>query len=180
MRQIVPLLLLIIAILGSIFYTKPLYADIMKLRADRAQYNEALANAQLLDDRLTKLINDKNSFSSDDLARLRAMVPDNIDTVRLAIEINEIAKKYSSGIKSISLTNTADMQSASKKTSKAIANNAVTIGFSVGMSYDSFIDFTRDIESNLRIADVVGVSFTPDDTKFIYTFNVTIKTYWSK
>jgi len=179
MRQIAPLVLLIIAIVGSIFYTKPLYGDIVKLRADKAQYDEALANAALLDTKLTELINTKNSFSGEDLTRLESMVPHHIDTVRLVIEINEIAKKYSTGIKAIRLTNTAAVQSA-KKDNKILANNAVTIGYTVFMPYDSLTDFIKDIESNLRLADVVGLSFTSDDAKSSYTFSMTLKTYWTK
>ncbi len=179
MRQLAPLILIVLAIAGSFFYTKPLYANIQRLLADKAQYEDALEKARELDVEITKLNNIKNSFSGEDLDRLHVMIPQNIDTIRLVIEINEIAKKYSTGVKSIRITNTADLQSTTKTPQKQ-NDNAFALSFSIATSYDRFTDFLKDLESNLRLADVTGLTFSPNDTDSLYTFNLTIKTYWAK
>ena len=62
--------------------------------------------------------------------------------------------------------------------------------FSTSGTYDNFINFTKDMESNLRIVDISSIVFSSDlggvvnnpktNSPEVYKYNFKIKTYWLK
>ena len=64
--------------------------------------------------------------------------------------------------------------------------------FSTSGSYDNFINFTKDLEKNLRIVDISSISFSSEVSSGIggaglktisseiYKYDFKIKTYWLK
>ena len=175
MRQFFPLILFVIAVLGTFFYTKPLYSDVQVALSERASYLSAIADAQKLDQKIADLNTIKNNFAPADLDRLNKMLPEKVDNVRLVIEINQIAKKYSPGVTNIHIGTPAI--SAPQAGGAVATSTAVDLSFSVTTSYTQFLNFLQDLQSNLRITDVTTLSFTPVDTGAAYTFNMSIKTY---
>jgi hypothetical protein len=51
--------------------------------------------------------------------------------------------------------------------------------FTTVLSYKDFVSFLRDLETSLRLVDVVGLSFTSTKGD-LYDFSVSIRTYWLK
>ena len=68
---------------GSIFfaYTKPSYANVGLLKAQIAQYDEALQKAAQLDQLKQDLLSKYNSFNPEDIDRLQLLLPDHADNI---------------------------------------------------------------------------------------------------
>lgn len=185
-----PIIFIAIAITGFLMFTKPLYEDIVVLRADASAYNEALGNSKALENERDKLTSKYNAISREDLDRLEKLLPDNIDNIRLILEIGKIASPYGMVLKDVKY-NATETQKEGVVQAGAGAPTAQTdyktldMEFSVTGTYNNFINFTQDLESNLRIVDVSSVMFSSDtDLKTnpsgAYKYSFKIKTYWLK
>ncbi len=175
-------------------FTAPIYEQIASLRADAASYNEALSNSKSLENERDKLTSKYNSLDKDDLNKLQKLLPDNIDNIRLILEIEKIASPYGMVLKDVKY-NTADTSATPAVVSGGQVSTfeqnqkdyrVLDMEFSVIGTYANFINFTRDLESNLRIIDISSVNFSSDlgDVKTnpsgAYKYNFKIKTYWLK
>lgn len=192
MRFIMPIILIGIAVGGFFVFTKPMYEDISELRAQASSYDEALSNSKALENERDKLTSKFNGISKEDLDKLKKLLPDNIDNIRLILEIEKIASPYGMLLKDVkynaneSQTATPDgvIQGGSPDTGSQ-DYKILNMEFSVSGSYNNFLNFTRDLESNLRIIDISSVEFSSDgDAKTnptgVYKYTFKIKTYWLK
>lgn len=202
MRFIMPAIL--IGIAGAVFFvfTNPIYNDISALNSDVASYNEALDNSKMLENERDKLTSKYNTINPDDLVKLKKLLPDNVDNIRLILEIEQIALPYGMVLKDIKY----NAASVSAKDKEAVGKGSSIQGgvvgktpkdygifgleFSTSGTYDNFISFTKDMESNLRIVDISSIAFSSNTTGSdsasktsgpeIYKYNFKIKTYWLK
>lgn len=172
-----PILLIVVAGIAGLFLIRPLYADVEQLSTENAAYSVALENGKAFDDKLDVLIGKKSQFSPDELDHLEKMIPGKIDNVRLVVEINELARKFGTGIKNVKIT---DAKPDSPDDQNIDPYGSVALGFSVTIPYAQFTQFLKALESNLRLADVTTLSFKPNDLSNTYDFNVTVRTYWLK
>jgi Tfp pilus assembly protein PilO len=192
-RFIMPIILMGIAAVGFFMFTRPLYQNISALKAEAITYNEALSNSKALENERDKLTAKYNSISAENLVKIQKLLPDNIDNIRLILEIEKIAAPYGMILKDVRYdTNNGKVAPAAG----VIAGGGLpaagqsrygvwNLEFSTSGTYDNFLNFTRDLESNLRIVDISTVSFSSDtDSKGgasgVYTYNFKIKTYWLK
>lgn len=177
-----------VMIAGSIFfaYTKPSYANVGLLKAQIAQYDEALQKAAQLDQLKEDLLNKYNSFNPEDIKRLQLMLPDHADNIGLILELDSIASRYGMALENADVSTDSTATAASDATVESVIGSApkhaaITIHFSTFGTYDNFRSFMRDIETSLRLVDLVSLSIQPDAVvPGSYLYDVTIKTYWLK
>lgn len=186
-----PVILIGIAVVGFFMFTKPLYQDISLLRTDADSYNQALDNSKALENERDKLTSKYNTISKDDLDRLQKLLPDNIDNIRLILEIEKIASPYGMVLKDIKYNadtvasgNGGPVQGGAQQATPA-NYRVLDMEFSVTGTYNNFLNFAKDLENNLRIVDVSSVVFSSEvDPKTnpsgAYKYNFKIKTYWLK
>ncbi len=171
-------------------FTGPLYGDIRMAREEAGAYKEALGNSKALENERDKLTQKYNAIDSIQLSRLEKMIPENVDNIRLILEIEKIAMPYGMVLKGVKY------DSAPKKEEGAVTSPAIgvsenpdygtwTLEFSTSSTYANFISFLKDLERNLRIVDVSELSFASDadisNQGFgTYKFDFKIKTYWLK
>ena len=199
MRFIMPIILIGIAISVFFMFTDPLYNEISTLKTQVASYNDALNNSKALENERDKLTAKYNAINPDNLAKLVKLLPDNVDNIRLILEIEQIASPYGMVLKDVKY-NTIDTNATVAATAVAQGGGnakpmskdygTFDLEFSTSGSYDNFINFTKDLESNLRIVDISSISFSSDTTNTvvsakttspeIYKYNFKIKTYWLK
>ncbi len=205
MRFIMPIVL--IGISASLFFvfTNPLYNDISTLKAEVASYNAALDNSKALENERDKLTAKYNAINPDNLIKLQKLLPENVDNIRLILEIEQIASPYGMVLKDVKY-NATDKNVASTTTGPVVQGGGgalktpkdygiFDLEFSTSGSYNNFINFTKDLESNLRIVDISSISFSSDGTATgtgvntktpssssseIYKYDFKIKTYWLK
>lgn len=180
MRPIIPTII-IVASLGAVFgFVNPRYEEVKVLQAERAQYQEALNNAQQLQKVRDSLLSTYNALPKNDLEKLKKLLPDHVDNVRLIIDISDIARRYGLSLKSVKNveTNKQNPNGPEIDLNQDLYGSAA-LNFSVSSPYSNFIAFLKDLEQSLRVVDIESLEF---DTKegSIYDFNLGIKTYWLK
>lgn len=196
MRFILPIILIVVAVATFFMFTAPIFNEIPALRAEVDSYNEALNNSKALENERDKLTSKYNSIDKENLARLEKLLPDNIDNIRLILEIEKIASPYGMVLRDIKYSaeepelgaviggNTSPGAEAARIAMQR-GYKVLNMEFSVTGTYDKFLSFTRDLQSNLRIVDIASVAFSSEvDTKTnptgAYKYNFGIKTYWLK
>ncbi|MDP9249370.1 MAG: hypothetical protein M3M85_02600 [bacterium] len=196
MKFITPIILIVIAIVAFFLLAMPIYGDISTLRTEIASYDEALGNSKALENERDKLAAKFNSFRPEDLSRLEKLLPENADNIRLILEIEQIASPYNMSLKDVRYTTTdtalagAGGSVVQRTGARQSSKNYGTMELEFGISgtYDNFINFTQDLENNLRILDIAAVSFSSDKGPSLgkiapqssYDYSFKIKTYWLK
>lgn len=195
MKFIMPMILIGIGVTTFFVFTDPLYNDVLQLRVKSSSYNEALSNSKALENERDKLTAKYNSINTDNLTKLQKLLPENIDNIRLILEIEQIASPYGMTLKDVkyNITNGNTQTSAVVGISQlgALAQQAVpkdygiwNLEFSTSGTYNNFINFTKDLESNLRIVDIASIEFSSLNPALnvtdVYKYNFKIKTYWLK
>jgi Tfp pilus assembly protein PilO len=161
-------------------YTDPQYQSLKALQAQAAEYDDALGKAQDLRKIRDDLLSKRNTFKPDSLVRLEHALPDNVDNIRLIIDINNVAARHGLSLASITVgtvSNSSTARSPLAVGSSGDAVGSVSVGFAVTASYDDFLAFLHDLEHSLRIVDVEDISFTASD-RGLMSYTVTIRTYW--
>ena len=184
MKSLTPILFVIVSVALFFTVTDPIYKQVKDLKIKYAQYQDVLdKSAELL--RQRKTLQDKyDSFSKEDINRLNKLLPDTVDNVRLIIDMDEIAKRYGLTIKNVRLDDTKADKTGAKDSINTITGGEakygmIPMGFSVTADYNSFLSFLEDLESSLRIVDVTNIGLKPGANN-IYSFDVSLKTYWLK
>lgn len=201
-RFIMPIILIGISITVFFMFADPIYTDIKELRAQEASYNEALSNSKALENERDKLTAKKNSIDPGNLIKIQKLLPENIDNIRLILEIEQIALPYGMVLKDIKYSASDTVKSVASGEASAIQGGAAEqnlprnygvwdLSFSTKGTYNNFLNFTRDLETNLRIVDISSIAFSSDTASGSpgassslslesYKYDFKIKTYWLK
>lgn len=183
-------------------FANPIFNDISTLNIEAASYDSALGNSKMLENERDKLTAKYNLINPENLSKLQKLLPENVDNIRLIIEIGEIAKPYGMVLKDVKYNVTDPKAAAAALASGNTVQGGGVIKdvpkdygvfdleFSTTGTYDNFINFTKDLESNLRIVDISSIVFSSDigsvginakaNTPEVYKYNFKIKTYWLK
>ncbi len=151
------------------------FDGITVLKQDRVSYIEGLKNAQDLEKRRKELEDKYNSVTDDERNRLEALVPNNVDNIKLIIELETIAKRYGILIEDPKLeadTN-APLNSSAGAGQNLRGNSAVaavssgtsnnlygffSIDFTVRTNYTQMKQLLGDIEKNLRLMEPTDIT----------------------
>lgn len=192
--------LLILASIGLfLVYVNPTYRkdtgssnwkeqSVKELLTTRVRYREALDKTREIETARTGLLEKYNGISQDNRDKLQKLLPDHVDSVRLILDVNNIAAQYGMALKNIALTGSEGASAEATAPVSALAENERAIGptgalykpvefkFSVSGSYDTLRSFLRDLEKSLRLIDVRSLSFSAaGDNGYDYT--AVISTY---
>lgn len=200
-RFAAPVILIGLAITGFFVFTIPFYGEITLSKAEVASYNEALDNSKTLEAKRDELTAKFDTFKKPDLDRLQKLLPDSVDNIRLILEIEKIATPYGMVLKdvkydTISQNTTAPVAGAIQggvSNTASVQNYGIwNLEFSTQGTYSNFLNFIKDLESNLRIVDISSIQFSSDTSggpsslslsttsSDSYKYGFKIKTYWLK
>jgi Tfp pilus assembly protein PilO len=201
MRFILPLVLIGLSIGLFFIYANPIYKEITDLRSQVASYDQALSNSKALESERDKLTAKYNAIDPSNLDKIKRLLPDSIDNIRLILEIEQIAMPYGMALKDVKY-NVIKNDPANPVAPSSVVGGDVQAGgqdygiwdleFSTTGTYDNFINFTRSLESNLRIVDISSIQFSSGNVisptanvpsgaiSQTYSYNFKIKTYWLK
>ncbi|MEK7459479.1 MAG: hypothetical protein AAB636_00235 [Patescibacteria group bacterium] len=193
-RFIIPIILIGIAFAGFFTFVNPIHKEVISLQAKVTSYNTALDNATALRRERDKLTKKNNSLSLEDLNKLEKLLPNNVDNIRLIIEIGEVALLYDMVLKDVKYNIDSKSKTGASEIQGVAGDNKFTnkdygmwdLEFSTEGSYENFFRFIEDLESNLRIVDIASIEFssasvsiTKSSTEY-YRYNFKIRTYWLK
>ena len=186
-KNVTPLILIVLA-LGIFFtYTNNHIAELKTIQNQNADYLTAINNSKELIKLRDGVNADYSNLSADNKARLDKMLPDNVDNVRLIIDITNIGSRHGIPLKNISTNapttvtggTAAAPGSNGVPTSFSAVPGVVTVSFSFSSSYQNFLAFLDDIQASLRILDITHLTVTANDSG-TYDFSVGLQTYWLK
>jgi Tfp pilus assembly protein PilO len=185
MKTILGIIMIIGAVVGGVFYIRPQVATVQALRSEVQTYSGALQKAEELRQERERLLNVYNSLDPAKLARLDAMIPRNIDNVKLAIEIENVASNLGLSLKGIDVKD-PNAQGAASRASVSGAPveqpyGTAEITFTVVGDYAQFVQFLERVEKSLRLIDIKSLAFIAPRGEVLqdtYEFQVSVSTYW--
>ena len=181
-RALVPIFLIIVSIAGFFMWINPHYANVQALNAELKQSQDALAQAQQLDTVKNSLMAKKDSFNADDLDKLQKMLPDNVDNIRLFLDLQGVASHYNTSITDIAAGDTGQQKASTSAQPIGPSDkqyNQMALSFSIAISYEDLILFLKDLEKSLRIVEIKSISFAADNANpDHYKVSVSINASW--
>ncbi len=202
MRFIMPIILITISITLFFVFANPIYNEISVLRGEVASYNEALDNSKALENERDKLTAKYNAINPENLTKIAKLLPENVDNIRLILEIEQIALPYGMVLKDVkydttdtgvATTGSAAIQGGGATKTSPKDYGIFDLSFSTTGTYNNFINFTKDLENNLRIVDMSSIIFSSNNivsassnpssktvSTEVYKYDFKIKTYWLK
>lgn len=196
MRWAFPLFLIVVAVLGFVLITQPIYDEATVLKQEADKYNEALANSRVLQQERDRLTNKFNSFNQDDLTRIKKIVPDSVDNIRLILEIQQVAQERGILVQNVKFEPNQFVENPEGTTTGSTSNTNLRrpstasenlpydifdLEFSIEGKYGAFVEFMKLMEKSLRVVDVRTIAFTPGTSEsresqyndnYKYTFRI--------
>lgn len=183
-----PLLFLALAASVSYWFTLPRWntatgatdfaeKSVSELKADETVYGDAFSKMREIELARTGLAEKYNAVSDENRARLGKIAPDAVDSVRLVLDIENVARTHGLKLRSVSA-------GAVEPTSPSIARRGgedtpyrpILFSFSAVGPYEKFVPFLADLEASIRLADVAGVDFESKDSSD-YVYGISLRTY---
>lgn len=197
MSNLISIILLLVSIGMFAFYINPLYTgstgekdfavrSIQELKADDTQYIDALDRTTKYELTRQNLLNISRSISSADRAKLAKLLPDQIDTVRLIIDVSDVADNHNLVLQNIGISGEAEGNQSKTKAQPTGGSllaqgntkyDSITLSFSVTGSYDDFFSFITDLEQSLRLVDIISVNFSSTGATDLQKYDFTVQTY---
>ncbi len=168
-----------------VLYTKPAYDSVQSVQAQITEYDSALSKADELQRLKQQLLSRYNAFNPIDIDRLKKLLPDHVDNVRLVLDLDTLASKHGFALQNVVIdaqgltSRAADLAVIGADQS---AVDSLTLKFGTSGSYPQFVEFMQALENSLRIVDLVELTMDPDlsaqGAEASYRFDVTLRTYW--
>lgn len=186
MKRFMPIVLILLAIALFFGYVRPTWDG--AIAADNAQiasYNSALDASAKFSAQEAKLEQGRNALPQDQLDRLSAFLPDNVNNVQLILDLNSLANKSGmvlSNFNTSSAVNGSDSSASAGSGSASFTPSAspidsLTLTVAATGTYDSFRSFLAGVEQSLRPLDVEGL-VVADSATGVYTYQMTLEFYW--
>ncbi len=183
-KNATPIILIALS-LGMYFtFTKDKIDELKTIQIVNAEYQKAITTSKELIKKRDEVLSNYNKIDPKDQENLNKMVPDNVDNVRLIIDLNGIAAKHGMSIRNIKTVTTKDTTGQNspggqRNVSLPGTYNTVLLSFDVSASYSNFLAFLRDVQTSLRLIEVSKISLRANDLGN-YDYGLEIKTFWLK
>ena len=187
-------------------YVKPTFDDAEIIKSNTSQYDKALNKAREIQELKRSLLSRYNLFAGENLGKLEKLLPNNVDNVRLLLDIDGIASARGIRISAVKLQQDADKNTDAQTGGTIGFNSAakaaqpfqsLVLEFTTIATYEEFKLFLQDLEHSLRIVDLVNLTVSPAqrpkkptldnaqpeeqvELPEIYKFKVGVRTYWLK
>lgn len=188
-KNIITIVLFVLAAAVFFGYTKPTYDQVRSDRAKVTQLDQLLEQRKSFDIKKAQLISMLNAFPPESMTRLKRMLPDHVDNVRLVLDLDTMASRYGMSIQDVTI-NRAESANTDNSVLGAINTqtsvyDSLTMQFSMRGTYDNFVSFLNDLESSLRLVEIEAITLNPDTGASVggepvYRISVTVRTYWLK
>ena len=188
MRRFIFFIIIIGGVVAAfVLYINPQWKRIQVLKGETSSYAAALENAEALKTARQELEAQYNAIPAEQLEAVKMVLPDNVDNIRLIIQLNSIALKTGmSSLRDVDYaTDEVKKSPEIEKSTSGKLYGEFQIKFSTTGSYKNFLNFVSTLEQNLRLVDITRVTFdVPDEAAKGSSANakyvVTLKTYWLK
>jgi len=180
-KNATPLILIVLAVGIYFTFTRVKIDEFQVVRAVNAQYETALQNSEKLIKTRDDVLKTYNQIDPVNQDRLDKIVPDNVDNVRLIIDVNGVASRHNIVVKNIKTSTSGDAAGQPNNTDENSSSeyNTVVLSFDISANYQTFVAFLKDLEASLRILEISKISLKATDTG-IFDYTIEAKTFWLK
>lgn len=187
--KLTPIIFIILAVGIFFLYIQPQNEKLDSLKEEAKQYEEARKKANELRTKRDSLKDQYKQIGVADQERLKKMIPDTVDNVRLLLDLTNIADEFNIELSQISIgAGTADPsnpegnqgEQAQQQIVIDDASNGygtIRIGFSFISTYEDYKRLLRKLELSLRLVDIKQLSVRTSDTA-LNSYSVSMETYW--
>lgn len=181
--RLLPLALIIGAIAVVFSYIQPTNdGQIATLKTEIKDLDTALAAARDFKGKELELTRQRAELPQNELTRLGAYLPDNVDNVQLIVDLNALGDRSGVALSGFNIIGDVEAQAvpdANSALSLETANpiDSILLTVSANGTYNAFRTFLAGLESSLRQLDVVELAVQDSDTG-VYTYNLTLRLYW--
>lgn len=179
MKNKSPIILVLLSVGLFYTFTNVEYKKVQSLSALASQYQDVLKNVSGITRLRDGLLIAYEEFPQEAIRRIEKVLPDNVDTVRLALELDSMASRYGIAIKNVRLGNDTNSSPLPILPENASSYEKAAVSFSFVSNYANLKRLLADMENNLRIMEVKSLSFQADDNG-LYEHEVVVETYWLK
>lgn len=173
--------ILIILAIGIFFtFTSPQYKGAQGLAAEAREYREVVDNVSRIASTRDNLLASYESIPAAEKERLAKVLPDNIDAVGLARDLDTIASQYGIALRSLEIDEDTDPRTGMALPEYEAPYEKAIVSFSFVADYPNFVKFLADLEKSLRLMDVKSVVWAVGEQGSLYEHRVTVETYWLK
>ena len=174
-------IILILLAIGLLYtFTRSEWERVKSLSRESSEYKNVLANIERIAEIRDKLLVNYEAIPTAEIDRLSKVLPDNIDSVRLALDLDTIASRYGTTLKNVKVKmGGADNSTLPVLPQYSLPYEKVTVSFSFISNHGNFMKILSDLEKSLRIMDIKSVAFEAEDTG-LYEHNLMVETYWLK
>lgn len=181
---LIPVSLLALAVALSFWFTLPRWRDatgavefshksIAELRADEAVYADAFGKMREIELARTGLAAKYNTVSEADRVRLEKLLPTHSDSVRVVLDIENVARAH--GLKLRSVSTGAPLPRVGRRAEEE-AYQPIAFSVSALGAYENFVPFLADLEASVRLADITSVDFESKKSGD-YVYGVSFRAY---
>lgn len=186
------LILLFAGGVTGIFYLQPAWLEFQTLRQESDNLANISAELDELIENRDELVSSINTVSKENLERLNQALPEGQHAAEFLVLLETLAKKHSLLLRRVDLAGTEEAKSTdtrglpkpgvgiSKTSSSGTSVEEFPFALDLGGTYESFKAFLVDLENNLRIIDVVSVSFASPGKPDQFNFSLKGRTYYQK
>ena len=174
MNNIISSIIILAAVGLSLSFTYPRYnresssfdikeMSVKELQVEKIRYEAALAKTREIVEVRNGLLSKYNLISETDRQRLAKLIPDNIDSVRLIIDVNNVASDFGMTLRGINVSESlgdAPRKDATLAVPDSRRYSSVALDFSVSGVYTNLVSFLGALEKSLRIVDVTSIDIT--------------------
>lgn len=180
MRTLTPIFSIIIALLIFFFFVQPQYAEVQLLNEEIEKYDNAVQSAEDLNNLIESLIAQKRSHPVQAIEKLDLLVPPNLQTVRLLIDLETMADRNRMlfGNLEVSEDEPVILTGEGGGSETIGTNSFVTadISFSLIGTYEQFKSMLRDIERSVVLMDIISMNVAASEGR-LQQFDLTVRTY---
>lgn len=173
---------LFIAAAGALIFwaARPIWDDILKLRAEQTDVRAALASLRDLQKLRDELLATYDAIPKNKLDRLNELLPSDKKISDILVNLEKMTQERGMQMKKVEFSKdsggAASRGAISKKSSSA---PEVSYAFSVVGSYEALRSLLAALEKNLRIVDVGVINFTSGaKDSNLWEFAITAKSYY--
>lgn len=164
MKSVTPFIIIALCIGMYFMYISPQLADI-QVKIDRKnEYAAALDKVKELKDKKDALSTKYNSIPQEDVDMLNKIIPKQFDPVYFANDVNSISSKYGMAVKDIKINYVIPRGMDGVQVGDT-NYKIIDAKLKLNGKYDQFMKFLKDLESSLRLLDVINLDVRVAGTK---------------
>lgn len=139
-------------------YIKPTYSVISERKIKYEEYQNVLNKVKEIKAKRDQLSSAYANISQEDLDKLNKMIPEKFVSEYFINDVNALAARYGMSVDKMEINIPAPVEASPDGVEQPQGRFlTITAKFTLNGRYDQFVSFLKDMESSLRLIDVVGI-----------------------